>query len=65
MSKPKPRICGPFVPGPPGEADHNGLSACQRCNLVGQPGDAHHTLPDVPAQAVVLARYDHEEGDRG
>lgn len=67
VSKPKPRICGPFIPGPPGEADHNGLSACQRCQLVGRPGDAHHPMPDPPAvdvQQLRAGENDHrDEGD--
>jgi len=39
------RVCGGiFTPDPDVPADHNGLRVC-RCNLLGQPGDAHHTLP--------------------
>ncbi len=45
--------------------DRNGRYVCRAtgCHLVGEPGDAHHTLPDVPEQATVAARYDHEAGD--
>lgn len=50
-----------FQPGPASEADQNGRVACRRCQLVGEPGDAHHTLPVVPEQAAVAARYDPEE----
>ncbi len=39
-----------FVPDPDVPADHNGHRAC-RCGLIGQPGDAHHTLPDPPPDA--------------
>jgi hypothetical protein len=50
-----------FVPDPDVPADHNGRGACVTCHLGGEPGDAHHQLPDVPEQAVVAARYEHEE----
>lgn len=37
---------------------------CAACHLPGAPGDTHHTLPDVPAQAEHLRRYDAgEDGD--
>lgn len=51
-----------FVVDPDVPADHQGRHAC-RCGLIGEPGDAHHTLPEVPEQAVVAARYEHEEGE--
>lgn len=65
----KTRVCGPFVPDPdvPALTDNRGvvtqLGACARCHLIGQAGDSHHTLPVVPAQAVVAGRYEHEAGD--
>lgn len=55
--KPAPhRVCGGiFTPDPDLPADHNGRHAC-RCGLVGEPGDAHHTLPERPeADARELA----------
>jgi hypothetical protein len=61
-AKSKVRHCGPFIPDPDVPPDHLGRSACKQCHLVGRPGDAHHTLPDVPEQSVVAARYEREEG---
>jgi hypothetical protein len=40
-------------------ADQNGRHAC-RCGLVGQPGDAHHTLPEPVQDAQLRAA-----GERG
>ena len=40
-----------FIPDPDLPADLNGRGVCLSCHLVGQPDDAHHQLPDVPAQA--------------
>ena len=62
MSKPRPRICGPFIPGPSDEADLNGRVACRRCNVVGYSGDAHHPMPDPPAVDVQQLRAG-ENGD--
>jgi hypothetical protein len=39
-----------FVPDPDVPADQNGRQAC-RCGLIGEAGDARHTLPDRPAGA--------------
>jgi len=50
-----------FIPDPDVPADQNGRQAC-RCGLIGEPGDAHHTLPDVPEQAEHVRRY--EGGER-
>lgn len=41
----------PFQPDPDLPADHQGRKVCAACHLVGQPGDAHHDVPDVPEQA--------------
>lgn len=61
-SKVPPRVCGGvFQPDPDLGTDVNGRRVC-RCGLIGEPGDAHHTLPVVPEQAAVAARYDPEEG---
>ena len=50
--KPPHRVCGGlFTPDTTLPADHNGRLTC-RCGLVGEPGDAHHTLPDVPETDV-------------
>jgi hypothetical protein len=39
------RVCGGvFTPDPDLPADHNGRRTC-RCGLLGEPGDAHHTVP--------------------
>lgn len=63
MKPAKPKLCGLFTPDPAVPPDHNGRQACARCGLMGEPGDAHHTLPDVPEQAVVASRYEHEEAE--
>ncbi len=39
-------------------ADQQGRHACATCHCMGKPDDAHHTLPDVPAQAEHLRRYE-------
>lgn len=51
-----------FVPDPDVPADQNGRRACATCHLIGEAGDTHHTLPDAPAQAEHLRRY--EGGER-
>jgi len=53
-----------FVPPPPDELDVNGRGACQRCGLVGEPGDAHHTLPDPPSEADHGQRAAGEGGEQ-
>jgi hypothetical protein len=60
--KPKPTV-PPHLPVvddtvPP---DQHGHRYCRRCQLAIVDGDKRHTMPDVPAQAVVAARYEHEE----
>lgn len=51
------RVCGGIftpdqtVPGDP----ITGQQVC-RCGLLGEPGDAHHTLPDRPAEADARER---------
>jgi hypothetical protein len=51
------RACGGvFTADPELPPDSRGRQVC-RCGLVGEPGDAHHKLPDVPAQAEVRHRY--------
>lgn len=62
------RVCGgvftadPAVPPDP----LTGRRACV-CRLVGEPGDAHHTLPDVPEQQESRRRAgdDSDEGVAG
>ena len=46
MSRPKlsPHV---FIPGPPGEADVNGRTACRTCHVVGTPDDPRHRMPDL------------------
>ena len=43
--RPGPHV---FVADPELPADLNGRQVCRRCHLLGQPGDAHHAMPDVP-----------------
>jgi hypothetical protein len=52
MSKLKQRCGGIFQPDPDVPADPLDRTAARycMCGLRGEPGDAHHTLPDVPAQ---------------
>jgi hypothetical protein len=59
-SGPQQRCGGVFTADPDVPADHRGRRACV-CGLLGEPGDPHHTLPDIPEQAIVAARYEHEE----
>jgi hypothetical protein len=46
----KPRTPHPFVADDDMPPDHNGRQVC-RCGLIGEPGDAHHQMPDVPEMA--------------
>ncbi len=43
-------------------ADQRGRDYCT-CGVVIADGDPRHTLPTVPEQAAVAARYDHEAGE--
>lgn len=49
MSRPKTKVtphlfaADPHTPADPVSGDE----VCRTCHLVGRPGDAHHTLPDV------------------
>lgn len=56
---PHPFQLDPDVPADP----HTGRGACavQGCHLIGEPNDAHHTMPVVPEQAAHRDRYEHEE----
>jgi hypothetical protein len=48
------RVCGGiFTPDPAVPLDQKGRATC-RCQLVGVPGDAHHTLPDAPVDVQQL-----------
>jgi hypothetical protein len=38
----------------------DGKKVC-RCGLVGEPGDAHHTMPDAPQDVRQLAAGEYEE----
>jgi hypothetical protein len=60
-SRVKQRCGGLFTADPDVPADQNGRQVC-RCGLLGEAGDAHHTLPDAgPEQAAHLRRYETEE----
>jgi len=62
-SQVKPHL---FVPDPdlaPHPKDIETRGVCLTCHLLGEPGDPRHTLPDVPEQALVASRYEHENGD--
>jgi hypothetical protein len=48
VSRPKTRVCGPFLPDPDCGTDINRRGVCAVCHLPGQAGDAHHPLPDGP-----------------
>jgi len=55
------RVCGNiFTPDPDLPADHQGRRTC-RCGLVGGPGDAHHTVPDVEPDARSAAAGERSE----
>jgi hypothetical protein len=61
MSPPKSKVPPHvFVPDPDVPADHTGRQAC-RCGLVGEPNDAHHTMPEVPEQAESRRRAGDDE----
>jgi len=60
MSKATVVVCGPFVPDPEVPPNHVGVGACLNCHLMGRPGDPHHPLPDVTAQAEHRHRYGDE-----
>lgn len=64
MSRAKTRVSPHlFVPPPPGEVDLNGRGACGWCQLVGAPGDTHHTLPEAPVEdGQRLAAGEREDG---
>lgn len=53
----------PFMADPELPADMNGRHVCARCHLVGQAGDAHHDMPDVPEQAESRRRAGEREDD--
>jgi len=44
MTQPRKRPPHVFVADPTIPPDHNGRRTC-RCQLVGEPGDAHHAMP--------------------
>lgn len=51
-----------FRPDPDVPPDQNGRRACL-CGLVGEPGDAHHTLPATAGRdAAELAAGEREDG---
>ena len=49
-SRVKPHL---FTADPDVPADQNGRQVC-RCGLLGEAGDAHHTLPDPPMDVQQL-----------
>ena len=51
----------PFRPDPDVPPDHLGRGACTTCHLIGQRGDAHHTMPEPIADVRGLAAGEHEE----
>ena len=62
MSKPKSAVRPHlFVPDPDVPPDHNGRGTC-RCGLVGEPGDAHHTMPEPVDDAASRAAGERSEG---
>lgn len=56
----KPKLAPhPFVADADLPPDLNGRHVC-RCGLVGEPGDAHHALPEVAEQVAHRRRYGDE-----
>jgi hypothetical protein len=51
-----------FVADPDVPPDQSGRATC-RCQLVGEPGDAHHTLPDAPVRDVQQLRAGEDGGE--
>lgn len=54
-SRLRPHLFVPDLDVPPGQ---DGRGACGTCHLIGEAGDAHHALPDVPEMAEHLRRYE-------
>lgn len=52
----------PFVRDPTVPPDHQGRYVCAapRCHLLGEPGDAHHNVPDVPVDVQSLRAGDED-----
>jgi hypothetical protein len=42
---------------------HDGRRVCLACHLLGRSGDAHHDMPDVPAQAEARRRVGEREDE--
>jgi len=54
-------VCGGvFQPDDDLPADHQGRRTC-RCGLLGEPGDAHHTVPEPEADARSAAAGERSE----
>lgn len=53
-----------FIVDPDVPADHKGHGACAVCGLMGEPGDAHHTLPEAPTEDVQRLAAGEREDDR-
>lgn len=53
-----------FVPDPDVPPDHTGRRACAApgCHLMGEPGDAHHTVPPPEPDARSAAAGERSEG---
>ena len=55
------RVCGGiFTPDPDLPADHQGRRTC-RCGLLGEPGDAHHTVAEAVDDARSAAAGERSE----
>jgi len=56
------RVCGGiFTPDLSIPPDHNGRKTCV-CSLLGEPGDAHHTVPEPAPDARSAAAGERSEG---
>jgi hypothetical protein len=61
MTRRKPTL-HVFTLDPDVPPDINGLRACSACHCMGKADDSRHEMPDVPAQAEHVRRY--EGGER-
>jgi hypothetical protein len=59
-AKPKLICGGIFTPDTDIPPDHNGRRTC-RCGLLGEPGDAHHTVPEAVPDVRGLAAGERSE----
>jgi hypothetical protein len=63
-SKVTPHVFQPDPDVPPDPLSRNAREVCRTCHLLGQPGDAHHTMPEPVEDAQSRAAGERSGGDR-